>query len=436
MKSLPNANVFCNTPWYEAHIYWDGSLGICCQESRKLYNEGDQQYNIKTMTLAEWFNSEPVRQFRLGTLAEVGQPECSKCYFEEIHNSTSRRHRSNQKSVIFTKQAFDESFKQSPGYDHFMFSKGMAGLTNTMPIDLHIDLGNHCNLACKMCWPGASTSIATQYVKWGIKDAKQYLGVDWTKDPVVWNRFLDELVAIPKLKNIHFMGGETLLSPRLEQLVDRMIEHGRFDVSFGFVTNGTVYKPELIEKLKQFPRVGIEISIETTTEHNDYIRQGSKVNEVIENIKRYKALCTGSDVSVTLRPAISALSIGYYHTLLQFALDEQLLIKSLIVTNPNYLNPGVLPEYVRLGYAKNYESLLQQLVDVNIDSDFNESDVNNFKQSVKQQVRQALSIIKNESQFLAAELKLMLDQCKEWDKVYGFDMLALYPEFKDIHETI
>lgn len=378
------------------------------------------------MTLAEWFNSEPVRQFRKDILGNDGLDICSRCYQETKNSGSSRRHRSNQKSVIFTKQAFEESFEQSPGYDRFMFSKGMDGLTDTLPIDLHIDLGNHCNLACKMCWPGASTRIASQYVKWGLP-AEQYLGVDWTKDETVWARFLDDLLAIPKLKNIHFMGGETLLSPRLEQLVDFMIDHKRFDVNFSFVTNGTVYKPELIEKLKQFPRVGIEISIETVTKHNDYIRQGSKVEEVIDNIKKYKQLCTGSDVSVTLRPAISALSIGYYHTLLRFALEERLLIKSLIVTNPEYLNPNVVPFAVRSQYMIPYIQLLEELKDIDINIDYNESDARNYQHSVKQQAQQALLMMRNES--VRPGIAELASWCCRWDQEFGFDLYELYPEF-------
>ena len=428
---MANQNIFCNTPWYEAHIYWDGSLGICCQESRKLST--DPRYNIRNLSLTDWFNSEPVRQFRKDILGDSPLDICSRCYNETTLSGTSRRHRANQKSVIFTKQAFDESFKQSPGYDHFKFSQGMDGLTNTLPIDLHIDLGNHCNLACKMCWPGASTRIASQYVKWNMP-AEQYLGVDWTKDTQVWNKFLNDLLAIPKLKNIHVMGGETLLSPRFEELVDWMIAHDRFDINFSFVTNGTVYKPGLIEKLKRFPRVGIEISIETATKHNDYIRQGSKVEEVISNIKEYKQLCHGSDISVTLRPAISALSIGQYHTLLNFALEEQLLIKSLIVTNPSYLNPGILPQDLRDQYLIPYTRLLADLHDVDVDRDFNESDPDNYRQSVKQQAQQIKLMICNEPQ--VEGISELMQWCQRWDQEFGFDMLELYPEFKGIYENV
>jgi sulfatase maturation enzyme AslB (radical SAM superfamily) len=427
---VPDKNTFCNTPWYEAHIYWDGSLGICCQESRRLYSE-DQQYNISDITLADWFNSPPVRKFRSDVL-ESGTDICSRCYHEESLNGTSRRIRSNQKSVIFTKTAFADSYQQSPGYDHFLYSSSNQGHTETYPIDLHIDLGNHCNLACKMCWSGASTTIASQYVKWGYDDHKKYLGQDWTRDDMVWNRFLNELLTIPKLKNIHLMGGETLLSPRFEQLVDFMITHQRFELCFSFVTNGTRFNQRLVDKLKKFARVGIEVSIETATEHNDYIRQGTDTRAVLKNIDQYLAHASDS-VSVTLRPAISLLSVGYYDTLLEYCWERKLLIKSLIVTTPEYLNPAILPQNIKTFYLKKYQALLEKLPAVDITTDYNESDRYNFLQSVKSQIVQTMSLLESPEPADSAErLKMLTKICTDWDKVYGFDARELYPEFQDI----
>ena len=428
---MSNPNVFCNTPWYEAHIYWDGSLGTCCQESGKLYAESETQYNIKTMSLAEWFNSAPAKAFRMEMFSDNGTPTCLRCYKETEVSGTSRRHRSNQKSVIFTKQAFGESFEQSPGYKHFMFSKGMDGVATTMPIDLHIDLGNYCNLACKMCWSGASSRIATQMVKWGHVDHKQYLGTDWTKDTDTWNRFLNELLTIPKLKNIHFMGGETLLTNRFEELVDFMIAHQRFDVCFSFVTNGTVFKQELLDKLKLFTRVGIEVSIETVTAHNDYVRQGTDTTVVLENIQKYIQHCNNTSISLTIRPAISALTVGYYYTLLEYCLEHKLMIKSLLVTTPEYLDIKVLPKSVKQQYLHHYTAIADRLADIDIDNDFNESDANNYKKSIRQQVIQVINIL-NDPLPGTNLLPELVSMCKQWDMVYKFDARTLYPEFADI----
>lgn len=421
---MPNSNIFCNTPWYELQIYWDGSLGICCQEAHKLH---DGRYNIATTTIAEWFDSEPVRHFRQGVLGERPVSACTRCYQEESMGGNSRRIKSNQKSVIF-RQAFADSFEQSPGRRHF----DESGITSTHPIDIHIDLGNYCNLACKMCNAQASSTIASQQVKWGIESSKQYLGTDWTRDQQVWNSFLTQLLDIPKLNNIHFMGGETLLTRRFEDFVDHMIAHDRLDVCFSFVTNGTTFNPELMTKLKKFRRVGIEVSIETVDAHNVYQRQGTDNHLVMTNLDRYQDMCNGSNITLTARPAVSALTIGYFPGLLEYCLDKKLIVKSLLVTNPRFLDAVILPDTAKQQYLEQYQPLVDRLDSVQVLADYNASDPNNHTAIVKEQVQMCMNILRQPAPPDAEQqLKLMVEHCRKWDQVYGDDARSLYPELAE-----
>ena len=87
---MTDKNIFCNAPWYELQIYWDGSLGFCCQEDHKLYPEDlSSHYNVSRMSIAEWFDSEPMRQARLGMLGSTPNSICSRCYHEQEFNGTS-----------------------------------------------------------------------------------------------------------------------------------------------------------------------------------------------------------------------------------------------------------------------------------------------------------------------------------------------------------
>jgi organic radical activating enzyme len=423
---VSNSSVFCNTPWYELHIYWDGSLGICCQEAHKLYTGTD--YNIATMTIAEWFNSDPVRDFRQRILKDSRLSECSRCYSEEDSGGNSRRQRANQKSVIFT-QAFEHSFEQSPGRKHFNDS----GLTATQPIDIHIDLGNFCNLACKMCNAQASSRIAAQEVKWGIQSSQQFVGSDWTRNAKVWNSFKQQLLNIPGLNNIHFMGGETLLTDRFEDLVDTLIEHQRFETCLSFVTNGTVFRPELISKLIKFRRVGIEVSIETVDEHNAYQRQGTDTAQVLHNIDRYLEVCNDTNITVSLRPAISALTIGYFGGLLMYALNQGLTIKSLQVNTPRFLDAAILPIEVRQQYIVNYRHILNQLDSINLVDAYNASDPNNYQLVIKQQAQMCINMLtRSEPQDVDHLRSQLVNHCKKWDKIYDLDARQLYPELVEI----
>lgn len=428
---MADPNIFCTTPWYELQIYWDGGLGICCTERHRLYPESQQsQYNIANMSIKEWFNSPPVQQFRQALLGNRQHSACGRCYAEEALGAHSRRLKSNIKAAIFP-IAFEQSFEQSPARHRFSES----GLVDSQPIDMHIDLGNHCNLTCKMCDAASSSKIAAQELKWGNTSSQKFVGQDWTANEQVWQRFMQQLLDIPNLSNIHFMGGETLLSKRIEQLVDFLARHQRFDVAFSFVTNGTLYRPDLIRKMSKFRRVGIEISIETVTEHNSYVRQGTDTAQVLDHIQKYKSLCS-AHMDVTLRPAISALTIGQFHTLLQYAMDHQLVIKPNWCIRPTWLNPNVLPGTIKQQYLLPYQQLMQQLCDVDISQPFNASDRHNVKHMVKQWALACIQVLESD-QPADAEILLstMVSHCKRWDTVSGLSPATLYPELMSLFES-
>jgi len=435
---IPNQDIFCQAAWYELQIYWNGDLGFCCQEDQKVYPEDpNTPYNIRNMSIREWYDSEPMRKARMMMFDDQPNTVCTRCYRQQEHSGTSRRHKCNQKSVIFTKANFEESFQQSPAYEKFVNSYQNQGAYSGLPINLHIDLGNHCNLACKMCNPRSSSRVAAQHVKWGIESARPYVGNDWTSDPDLWNRVIDELAEIPDLSNVHFMGGETLITPRFRDFVDHMIQRERFDLNFSFVTNGTSWDTELMDKLMKFKRIGIEVSIETASKHNAYQRQGTDTDQVLQNMDRYLEYCDNQRVTLTVRPALSLLTIGNYHTLLQYCLDRKLIVKSLLVGRPRYLDTVMLPESVKQLYIDRYREFIEvnNLQDKEM-LDYNESDPNKYQQVILNEARQAMSLLEAPTPIdNQAYLKQMVNWCQRWDKIYGYNAVELYPELADIFET-
>ena len=90
---------------------------------------------------------------------------------------------------------------------------------------------------------------------------------------------------------------ESFFERSFEDFVDFMIERKRFDLNFSFVTNGTTFNENLINKLKQFGRIGIEVSIETLTDHNQYVRQGTDNQVVLANLDRYFSHCNTTNIN-------------------------------------------------------------------------------------------------------------------------------------------
>jgi hypothetical protein len=250
-------------------------------------------------------------------------------------------------------------------------------------------------------------------------------------DQAVWDRFKQEIISVKNLKNIHFMGGETLIQPRFRELIDYLVEQCRTDVCISFVTNGTSYDPTLIEKFKLFPRVGIEVSIEAMDRVNDYVRQGTDTKLVIDHINQYLKDCNGSSITLTLRPAPSLLTVKSYWQVIEYALNNGLLIKSNLCTDPDFLHINTLPDNVKHEYKQQYWGLYNrwQLDNIDFAVDSNESDPNNFKAVAKNQIMQIINMLDSTAPENSETLHQQLVQhLNRWDPVYKLDARELYPE--------
>jgi hypothetical protein len=150
------------------------------------------------------------------------------------------------------------------------------------------------------------------------------------------------------------------------------------------------------------------------------------------NLDRYQDMCNGSNITLTARPAVSALTIGYFPGLLEYCLDKKLIVKSLLVTNPRFLDAVVLPDTAKQQYLKQYQTLVDRLDGVQVLADYNASDPNNHTAIVKEQVQMCMNILRQPAPPDAEQqLKLMVEHCRKWDQVYGYDARSLYPELAE-----
>jgi len=157
-------------------------------------------------------------------------------------------------------------------------------------------------------------------------------------------------------------------------------------------------------------------------------------SEVIDNIKRYN-VNKADNFFLTLRPCVSALSLRDYWTLLKLALDEELMIKALPISEPPHLKPHVIPKAIRETYRQPYLDLIEEY-DLDLNSttiDINESDYSNQRNIVVECVKQALTYIDQPDPIdQKIQLKEMVKQMKTWDKEYTLDARTLYPELEEI----
>jgi len=424
---MSNKKIFCNVPWTNTHIYWDGSYGVCCSEKEPPHRD-PTKYNLKNITVDTWYNSEPMKKFRKSITAADPIPACRGCYHEENHGYESRRIKENFKSVIFTEQAFERSYQQSPYYTEFESSDGA---TSKQPIDWHIDLGNECNLACKMCFPRASSVISNMYVKRKLVD--QSANQNWTRETAAWDNFTTSILNVPELNRLHFMGGEPLLNKRFTELLDFLIESKRTSMSISFVSNGTLINPDIIKKLKQFKSFDIEISIESISSNNDYIRQGSNIKDILKNIYWLKEQ-QSDQFHLVIRSVPQLLNINNYDEYIMWAWDNQLPVQGIPLIDPAYLQISVLPLSIRKKIKEKYTELELFLVQQqpNIKTISTGRNVGNLAQQLLRECRSVMLMLDapepGNVTDLRKELSLWL---MRWDKEYKLNAFDYYPEYKD-----
>lgn len=294
-------------------------------------------------------NSDVMRGLRQDLLQGKETLTCQSCRHEDQHNKISGRQRQLLKSIITLKE-FDKTFCASPHWDWFEYSHNNEGYTTCTPVDFQIDLGNTCNSSCIMCIPTYSSKVATDYKKLQVIEPNLFnmpdLKSNWADDPSLMNKFVSELVTIPNIRYLHFLGGETLYLQSFYSICQELINSDLAkDISIGTTTNCTVYSEKLENILIEFKHAHLGLSVECFHPLNDYIRWPGKINDIEENIKRFINLRNQMDLHLSLRITPSALSVYHIDTIFEFMINNDIIAESCnLLTSPSWLRLELLPK--------------------------------------------------------------------------------------------
>lgn len=336
-------DTFCSSPWFHIRIGPSGKFLPC-----RWGLHDDTGYNIATTSIAEFMNSDIMQGIRASLLDGDKLRMCSSCHYEDSNNKVSGRQRQLLKSVISITN-FDKTFCASPHYEIFEYSATNNGHTNSLPIDLQIDLGNTCNSGCIMCTPTYSSKLSNDYVKLNKLEPTLFKSFskfkNWADDPILMDKFVAELITIPNIKYIHFLGGETLYLKSFYDICERLIEAGvAKDINIGTTTNCTVYSEELENIIKNFKHVHLGLSIESLHEVNDYIRYPSTIDSVSSNIQKFLDLRKQTNLHLSLRITPTIFSIYHLDTLFEFMINNSIIAESCdILYEPSWLRIELLP---------------------------------------------------------------------------------------------
>lgn len=223
-------------------------------------------------SLIENYNSDYFRELRKAHYEGRGldHPHCRVCKQSEMRTGTSARISNNKH---FAKQLdfdFEQSIENMRQRDFNILIEDILSM-EYMP-------SNYCNYACIMCSSFASTQ--RYQIDKNLGYALEHKFSDY--NPLDLSELLENVYLLS------FAGGETLLQPKVNKLIDEMIANGKLGKKISILTNISRYDQHLYEKLEKFNKCFMTFSIDGTGKVIEYQRRFSKWENVSENFLKIR----------------------------------------------------------------------------------------------------------------------------------------------------
>ena len=329
-----------------------GDFGYC-----RWADEGSA-VNIRNETPLQFFQTH-MATVRNSMLQGKPASNCQRCQDMEQHHKVSGRQRQLLKTGV-TVDNFDKSLRSSTYWSAFAQSNLTNGTTDQVPVDWQINLGNYCNSACVFCSPDYSSRLAQEFKR--LKITSTDPGTNWAWDLDLLDQFVASLSNIDQLAYLHFIGGETLITPAFKVILEKLISAGiNHRTRIGFTTNLTVWDNDTVTLLKQFDQVHLGMSIECLHSINDYVRWPSKINSVKNVLAQWIKVGQQHGWYLSLRTTPTALTVAHLPELYDFATQQNIGIESCnFLHNPSFLRMSVLPQSQRLAIADRMQSWIDQ----------------------------------------------------------------------------
>ena len=253
-----------------------------------------------------------MREVRTKMLNGEKLPECQNCWDEEKYGKKSKRIRMNKKFFQIYKHRLEEAQKNK-------------GYVSESPAYLDLRLGNTCNLKCRTCNPGFSSSWSKELKKHETdlnhKNALQIYQNDFrvSKDMTTWYKtdiFFNTVKEIGKdLRLLYLSGGEPFLIKEHHVFLNYFLEQGfAKDIIVIINTNLTHLDQIFLEKLTHFKSVELDVSIDAYGKKNDWIRFPSQFTKIEKNLRTILQL--PENVKISINCTVSVYNVLYLSELI------------------------------------------------------------------------------------------------------------------------
>jgi len=412
---------FCSSPWFHMRITNNGGMTYC-----RWADKNAAEVNIRDVAPQKFFQQH-MKDIRTSMTQGKAVAGCQECYQMEAHNKVSGRQKQLLK-VGVRLEHFDKTLASSPWLKTFATDE-----FSQLPQDWQIDLGNYCNSACVFCHPNSSSRLATEWKRIGFID--QLPAPNWCDDPEQVNRFVEILKSSPHIQYLHFIGGETLITPAFETILCALVEAGLHrTATIGFTTNLITWSQSVVDLLTKFAGVNLGMSIESFEPVNDYVRWPATMSKVHENLDKWQSVAKQHDWYLQLRTTPTALTIDSLLSVYDYAWDHSIAIESCnFLERPQYLRSSVLPMRYRQPIIHSMQNWINQH-DSHYQPIINTRDPNLSQQQIVQDLKSYVHYLQHESDE-SYRLPELVTYLKRIESSRGNSVLTYLPQYEELFRT-
>lgn len=337
----------------------DGAIQVCCRSH--------PISNIQNETLEQAWNNKNMQRIRRQVLKGERPPECEPCFSLEDQGVESLRQRHIKGIIPEARISLYPDALDKMNHDF------------TMPFEIptmEIKLNNLCNLKCRMCHPGDSTS----WSDWSeIKDFYKDTGkviydlveehnlekkplLDKFEDNPSWWSSLEK--NLPYFRRVEFAGGEPLIDPQHYRILDMLTPYGD-NIEIKYATNLTILGKSnrtIWEYWPKFKSVAVNVSIDGLGTSYEYIRGNASWAELVNNIKQIQTIPNISRIVGAV--AVQVSNVMILDKMIEYFLNDLgIVFYTNMVRYPEVLSIQVLPSDLKAEATNRLEHIKTRIKD-------------------------------------------------------------------------
>jgi len=299
---------YCAAPWRGLHINPRGDVKVCCAGNPNMLG------NLNTQSITEILQSDTLKGIRQNVRQGHLPAYCENCIKVESYGPSERAWH-NSLSPDFDPRAADDS-------DH-------------VPVLADLRWNITCNLSCNYCDEKSSSRWSAMKAMPFRSGARPYF------ESVV--EYIQQHQE--HLKEVALVGGEPLLLPENDRLLDVIPEHCVVTLITNLSCN--LDSNPIFQKLSKRAKVGWSISFDNVAERFEYVRFGAKWAEFENNLDRVIHLMRTGHHWGGIHAVYNIYSATRLQELVEYARNKGLTMMWQPLHHPDYLDPNKLGEQIK-----------------------------------------------------------------------------------------